>query len=138
MRSLNVFVFFFLIISIFFNLKIYSKENKSGMKTHTLKDTLFEKTIWHKKVSHIVLEEKKEYYHVSVLMIIPYPHNYKSQNYRIYYEFNDYQEALEKFQWIHDFLKEDGILRVRIFGSKIIDEKILYENPSKTQTQTSQ
>lgn len=94
---------------------------------HPLADTLFEKTIWHKKVSHIVLEEKPDLYQVTLLMIMPYPGNYKSQNYPLHYEFTNFQEAFEKFTWLNGFLRKNGVMRITILGSKITSEKILYE-----------
>lgn len=95
----------------------------------SLKDTLFEKTVWHKKVSHIVLEEKKEKYHVTLLMISPYPHNYHSRNYALYYEYDSMEEAYRKLIWMDKFLKNNGVLRIKILGSRILEEKILYDNP---------
>lgn len=126
MRLIYVFSFTLLIGVLHYNY-IFSSDMKSGSNTENLKDTLFEKTVWHKKVSHIVLEEKQGYYHVTLLMITPHPYNYKSYNYRIYYEFSDFKQAMIKLNWLHRFLKEDGVLRVRIFGSKIISEKVLYD-----------
>jgi len=93
---------------------------------HPLADTLFEKTIWHKKVSHIIIEEKTHSYQVTLLMIMPYPHNYKSQNYPLYYEFASFKEAFEKFTWLNKFLRQNGVMRITILGSKITSEKILY------------
>ena len=94
---------------------------------HPLADTLFEKTIWHKKVSHLVIEEKPGSYQVTLLMILPYPHNYKSQNYPLYYEYATFQEAFDKFTWLNKFLRRNGVLRITILGSKITGEEILYE-----------
>ena len=107
-------------------LDYYQDEFKKEEK-HPLADTLFEKTVWHKKVSHIVIEEKPHAYQVTLLMILSYPHNYKSQNYPLYYEFTTFQEAFEKFTWLNRFLRNNGVLRITITGSKITSEKVLYE-----------
>ncbi|MDH5717221.1 MAG: hypothetical protein OEZ22_06250 [Spirochaetia bacterium] len=93
-----------------------------------LADTLFEKTVWRKKISNIILEEAGETHRVSFLMIIPYPHNYKSQNYALYYEFNTYREAFEKFIYLDKFIDNNGVIRIKILGSKIISEEVIY-NP---------
>jgi len=108
---------------------LYYKNNFRRLKKHPLADTLFAKTIWHKKVSHIVLEEVSQKIKVTLLMIMPYPYNYKSKNYAIHYEFRSYQKAFDKFTWLNKFLKKDGVLRVKIMGSKITSEKVLY-NPN--------
>ncbi|MES0488626.1 MAG: hypothetical protein ABUK01_01450 [Leptospirales bacterium] len=93
-------------------------------------DTLFEKTVWHKKVSHLVLEDKKDRFFVTLLMISPYPYNYKSQNYALHYEFFEYEEAFAKFVWLDNFIKNNGVLRIKILGSMIIEEKIIYKGDS--------
>jgi len=93
-------------------------------------DTLFEKTVWHKKVSHLVLEEKKDRFFVTLLMIMPYPYNYKSQNYPLHYEFFEYEKAFKKFIWLDKFIKNNGVLRIKILGSIIIEEKIIYKGDS--------
>lgn len=93
---------------------------------HPLADTLFERTVWHRKVSHIVLEEQKNNFRVTLLMILPYHYNYKSQNYAIYYEFETYKQAFEKFIWLNKFLKQNGVARVFLNGSRIQKETILY------------
>lgn len=109
----------------------YYKDHFHKKPKHPLADTLFERTVWHKKVSHIVLEEKKNSTRVTLLMILPYPHNYKSQNYAIYYEFKTYQQAFEKFVWLNQFLKDNGVARVTLNGSTIVKEEILYSKESK-------
>lgn len=94
---------------------------------HPLRDTLFEKTVWHKKVSHLVLEDVKGKARVTLLMILPYPYNYKSQNFAIYYEYDNYKAAYDKYIWLDSFLKRNGVLRVLISGSRITEEKILFD-----------
>ena len=102
-------------------------------KKHFLRDTLFEKTIWRKKVSHLVIESnpyhtsKKDdhLYRVTLLMIQQYPDNVYSHNYPIYYEYNTLEEAQTKFIWLDQFLNKNGIARVSLNGSKIIKENII-------------
>jgi hypothetical protein len=89
-------------------------------------DTLFSKVVWHKKVSHLVLGEKAGKNRVILLMRNPHPDAYKSQNYPIYYEFENYQQAMDKFMWINKFLKNDGVLTVKLNGALITEEKIIY------------
>lgn len=88
-------------------------------------DTLFAKTVWHKKVSHLVIEETGDFYKVTLLMIEPHPENYKSQNYPLYYKYDTFSEAFEKLTWLDNFLKANGVLRIHIFGSEIIRDEIL-------------
>ena len=118
----------------------YSGDTKSELRYYELEfqkkpariwpDTLFEKTVWHKKVSHLVLEDKKDRYFVTLLMIMPYPYNYKSQNYALHYEFLEYEKAFEKFVWLDKFIKNNGVLRIKILGSLIIEEKVIYAGDS--------
>jgi len=89
-------------------------------------DTLFEKIVWHKKVSHLVIEVTEVGFKVTLLMIQPAPDKYKSQNYPIFYFFKTHAEAYEKFVWLDEFIRNDGVLRVKINGSQIQKEKILY------------
>jgi len=114
------------LIALLFTGILSAQDARITIPKESLKDTLFEKTVWHKKVSHIVLEEKKEKYHVTLLMISPYPHNYHSQNYALYYEYDSMEEAYHKFLWMDKFLKNNGVLRIRILGSRILEETILY------------
>jgi len=122
---------FLLLANVLFLLFIfcgYSLFSNTPEKEKTnLKDTLFEKTVWHRKVSHILIEESAEIHRVTILMILPYPHNYKSENYAIYYEYKEMKEALEKLHWLDRFLKSKGVMRVKINGSKIVSEKILFK-----------
>ena len=94
---------------------------------HAIHDTLFEKIVWHKKVSHLVLEERSGKYRVTLLMITPYPHNYKSENYPLYYEFHSRKQARLKFEQLDSLLRENGVIRVRIKGNLIVKEETLYK-----------
>ena len=97
-------------------------------KKHPLHDTLFEKSIHRRKVSEILIEERSNnQFLVTLLMISPYPHNYKSLNYPIHYRFNNWQDAYKKFIWLDNFLDTQGIARVFLKGSFIVKETILFE-----------
>lgn len=137
----RLFLVFLIMIGIVTSVtRVYSIKRQSPLKyyelefkkkpPHVLADTLFEKTIWHKKVSYLVLEDKGDKFHVTLLMIMPYPHNYKSQNYPLYYEYLNYEEAFKKFVWLDKLLRKNGVLRVHILGSKITKEKVLYPGDS--------
>ena len=93
---------------------------------HPLSDTLFEKTVWRRKVSHLVLETAGNKNRVTLLMMERYPWNYKGQNYPIYFEFDDFQTAFVKYTELDKFLDSSGVMRVKLQGAKIIEEKILY------------
>ncbi len=101
---------------------------------HALADTLFEKTVWHRKVSYLVLEERRNKFLVTLLMIQPYPTNYKSQNYPLHYEFSEMKPALEKLQSMNDELCRGTVYRIKIFGSKIISEKMVFQGKDKKST----
>jgi len=93
---------------------------------HLLADTLFEKTVWKRKVSHILLDSSGDLYRVTLLMILEYPHNYRSQNYPLYYEFESIGPAMEKLKWLDSFLERRGVMRVAVLGNKITSETILF------------
>ena len=115
-------------------LDYYKNEFKTSIE-HPLKDTLFEKTIWRRKVSHIVFEHRDSLYRVTLLMILEYPYNYKSQNYAIYYSFKDFKKAYDKYIWLNQFLDSSGVARVKINGNEIIDESILFPGYPVTRQQ---
>ena len=66
-------------------------------------------------------------------MISPYPHNYKSKNYPIYYEFSSFKQAVQKMIWIDQFLRKNGILRAYLSGKRIINEEILWQGGVKAE-----
>ena len=105
----------------------YYKLHFKKQPKHLLADTLFEKTVWRRKVSHLVIEERNDRHRVTLLMISPYPYSYKSKNYAIYYELNSHKAALTKFKKLDLLLQNDGVLRVKLQGSQITKETILYE-----------
>ncbi len=107
-------------------LEYYKLHFKKKTK-HLLADTLFEKTVWRRKVSHLLMEEKRGRYRITLLMISPYPYAYKSQNYAIYYQPNSYEAALAKFKKLDFLLQNGGVLRVKLRGSEITKETILYK-----------
>lgn len=104
----------------------YYIENLKPPRIPPLADTLFEKTVWERKVSHLVLEEKGGRYYVTLLMMERFPYNYKSQNYPIHYVFDNLKDAIEKFHFLDRFLQQRGVLRVKIHNNVIIEEKVLF------------
>lgn len=106
----------------------YERYFKKPKKT-IYNDTMFFRTLWHKKVSYLVLESLKEGYYVTLLVIPESPYNYKAQTYPLHYFFNSYEQAFKKMIWLDGFLKKGGILKVEILGSLIKNEKIL-KNPA--------
>lgn len=128
---MRTFALFFLLTTLLFsesaNELDYYRIHFEKRPEHPLADTLFEKTVWKRKVSHLVLETYGEKHRVTLLMILEYPHNWKSQNYPIYYEYEQLSEALEKLHWLDSFLERRGVLRVHINGNLITKEEVLFE-----------
>lgn len=93
-------------------------------------DSLFERFIWHKKVSHLVIETVRDGFYVTLLVIPETPYNFKAKTYPLHYQFESYNEAFRKFIWMDKFLKNEGILKVKIAGSKILEETILSSGSS--------
>jgi len=92
-------------------------------------DSLFERVIWHKKVSFLTIESITNGYYVTMLVIPETLYNYKAKTYSLHYYFKNYDEAFKKFTWVDDFLKKKGIMKVKISGSLILEEAILSESP---------
>lgn len=110
----------------------YYKNEFATVPTRFPRDTLFSKVVWHKKVSHIVLGDKTDKNRVILLMRNPHPDAYKSLNYTIYYEFDSFQKAMDKFMWINKFLRNNGVLTVKLNGATITEEKIIYKGDEKS------
>ena len=91
-----------------------------------LNDKKKKKTVWRRKVSHLVLETVEDRHRVTLLMMERYPYNYKGQNYPIYYEYRNFEQAMQKYIRLDKFLSASGVMRVKIHGSLITDEKILF------------
>jgi hypothetical protein len=100
--------------------KFFSKANKTEFN-----DTMFERVIWHKKVSFLVIESLQKGYHVTMLVVPESPYNFKGTTYPLHYFFLNYNEAFKKFIWLDSFLKKKGVLKVKIQGSNIVNEKIM-------------
>lgn len=88
-------------------------------------DTLFERIIWHKKVSYLIIESLKKGFYVTMLVIPETPYDYKAKTYALHYYFESYGDAFKKFTGLNAFLRNKGILKVKINGSLIIEENIL-------------
>jgi len=108
----------------------YDRYFQKAMKTE-YNDTLFERVIWHKKVSHLVIESLNNGYYVTLLVIPETPYNYKSKTYPLHYYFTTYPDAFRKFTGLNDFLRKKGILKVKINGSIITEENILSDGAIK-------
>jgi hypothetical protein len=105
-------------------LQYYREEFEAGYK-YPIYDTLFEKIVWERKVSHLVMEFHNNEYRVTLLMMEEYPYNYKGQNYPIHFAFKTFPEAAKKFEAMNLFLRNNGVMAVGIEGKKIVKERIL-------------
>jgi len=107
-------------------LRYYWKDFEARYK-YPVYDTLFEKIVWERKVSHLVMETLQNEYRVTLLMMEEYPHNYKGQNYPIHFAFKTFPEAAQKFEAMNHFLRNNGVMAVGLDGKKIVKERILVQ-----------
>lgn len=107
-------------------LQYYRDEFNAGYK-YPIYDTLFEKIVWERKVSHLVMEFHNNEYRVTLLMMEEYPHNYKGQNYPIYFAFKSFPDAAKKFEAMNTFLRSNGVMAVGITGKRIVRERVLVQ-----------
>ena len=107
-------------------LQYYRNEFEAQYK-YPVYDTLFEKIVWERKVSHLVMEFQSNEYRVTLLMMQEYPWNYKSQTYPIHFAFKTFPEAAEKFETMNHFLRNNGVMAVGLNGKKIVRERVLAE-----------
>ncbi|MDH4199425.1 MAG: hypothetical protein OEV66_03505 [Spirochaetia bacterium] len=119
----------FSMTSLFAENNFYDSFFQPSLKTQ-YNDTMFERVLWQKKVSHLVMETVADGYLVTLLVIPESPYNFKSQAYPLHYRFGSYENAFKKFLSMDQFLKSGGILKVTISGSNIIGEKILKDGKS--------
>jgi hypothetical protein len=105
----------------------YYRDEFEAQYKYPVYDTLFEKIIWERKVSHLVMEFQNNEYRVTLLMMQEYPYNYKSHTYPIHYVFKTFAEAAEKFESLNYFLRNNGVMAVGLNGKKIVRERILVE-----------
>ena len=108
-------------------LEYYRNEFEARYK-YPVYDTLFEKVVWERKVSHLVMEFHNNEYWVTLLMMEEYPYNYKGQTYPIYFPFKTFSEAAQKFESMNLFLRNNGVMAVGLQGKRIIKERILVES----------
>ncbi len=112
----------------------YRDEFAAGYK-YPIYDTLFEKIVWERKVSHLVMEfhgsqaasRDGDEYRVTLLMMEEYPYNYKGQNYPIHFAFKTFGEASKKFEAMNHFLRNNGVMAVGLNGKRIVKERVLVE-----------
>jgi len=110
----------------------YKEEFTAGYK-YPIYDTLFEKIVWERKVSHLVMEfhgsraesRESDEYRVTLLMMQEYPYNYKDQNYPIHFAFKTFAEAAKKFEAMNHFLRNNGVMAVGLEGKKIVKVRVL-------------
>lgn len=102
----------------------YKDEFTAGYK-YPVYDTLFEKIVWERKVSHLVMEFQSDEYRVTLLMMQEYPYNYKDQNYPIHFAFKTFAEAAKKFEAMNHFLRNNGVMAVGLDGKRIVKERVL-------------
>jgi hypothetical protein len=103
----------------------YYRNEFDARYQYPLYDTLFEKIVWERKVSHLVMEVRGDEYRVTLLMMEEYPYNYKGQNYPIYFGFKSFAAAAQKLEAMNYLLRNNGVMAVGINGSKIIHERLL-------------
>lgn len=107
-------------------LQYYRNEFEAGYK-YPIYDTLFEKIVWERKVSHLVMEFQGNEYRVTLLMMDEYPYNYKGQNYPIHFAFKSFADAAKKFESLNLFLRNNGVMAVGLDGKRIVKERVLVE-----------
>lgn len=115
----------------------YYKEEFNARYKYPVYDTLFEKIVWERKVSHLVMEFHRDEYRVTLLMMEEYPFNYKAQNYPIYFSYPTFGEAAQKFETMNLFLRNNGVMAVGLKGSQIIHERILVTPVGNTKKRPS-
>jgi hypothetical protein len=105
----------------------YYKDEFDARYKYPIYDTLFEKIVWERKVSHLVMEHHNDEYRVTLLMMEEYPHNYKGQNYPIHFAFKSFGEAAKKYEYMNEFLRSSGVMAVGLDGKRIVKERILVQ-----------
>ncbi|HRP68524.1 MAG TPA: hypothetical protein PLY93_03250 [Turneriella sp.] len=103
----------------------YYRNEFEARYNYPIYDTLFEKIIWERKVSHIAMGIHGQEYRVTLLMMQEYPWNFKSKNYPIHFTFKSFKDAADKFHEMNHFLRNNGVMAVGLKGDTIIHEKIL-------------
>ena len=96
-------------------------------KPYQVYDTLFEKIIWHRKVSHLVLGEHNGKHRVTLLMIEEYPYSYKGLNYPIHFEFDRFDQASKQLAYLDQFLRKNGVMAVGLKGNTVSHSRVLAE-----------
>jgi hypothetical protein len=105
----------------------YYRDEFAAQYKYPVYDTLFEKIVWERKVSHLVMEYEQNEYRVTLLMMQEYPWNYKSQNYPIHFAFRTFAEAAKKFEAMNHFLRNHGVMAVGLNGKRIVKERVLVQ-----------
>jgi len=105
----------------------YYKNEFIPRKPYQVYDTLFEKIVWHRKVSHLVLGEHNGKHRVTLLMIEEYPYAYKGWNYPIHFEFDRFDQASKQFAYLDQFLRKNGVMAVGLKGNVVLHSRVLAE-----------
>lgn len=105
-------------------LQYYRQEFEAGYK-YPIYDTLFEKIVWERKVSHLVMEFQSNEYRVTLLMMDSYPYNYKAQTYPVFFAYSSFADAAKKFELMNHFLRNNGVMAVGLDGKRIVKERVL-------------
>lgn len=80
-----------------------------------------------KEVSHIVVEKRKEYFRVTLLVSERFPYNYKSQSFPLFFRLDDEKKALDLAIDLDKYLDSGKVFTVELQGSEI--RTILWGEP---------
>ncbi len=81
--------------------------------------SIFERIINRKHISHLVMENTKDDYRVTLLTHDRYPYSHKSNNYFFYIKFSNPTEAREVSIKIDKHLREGKEIRILLNGNEI-------------------
>lgn len=77
-----------------------------------------------KNISHIVLENRPEYFRVTLIVSDRFPYNYKAVSYPLYIPVASASEALSKARELDKYLDCGYNMKVILNGSEIIDYQL--------------
>lgn len=101
-------LFFFLILNIHINAEV-----------NPWKLSIFERIINRKHISHLVMENTKDDYRVTLLTHDRYPYSHKSNNYFFYIKFSNPTDAREASIKLDKHLREGKEIRILLNGNEI-------------------
>jgi hypothetical protein len=91
-------------------------------------DSLFERTVDHRTVSYLVLEDKKSGPWVTMLLVPAGQDAYKGQNYPVHIPANSFPDAANILRKIDSALLAGNQIYIKLLGSKVIDWRIIEPN----------